>query len=79
MLTLEHTNVTQECLRTYGFYSEIEYYCSDTCDPNPCPEGVACALEYPACDGSEICPAEAICGGVETMVSQQASIGFSTR
>ncbi|CAM9613379.1 unnamed protein product, partial [Scytosiphon promiscuus] len=53
---------SQECLRSSGFYSEIEYYCSDTCDPNPCPEGTACTLDYPPCDG-DFCVAEAVCGG----------------
>ncbi|CAM9613164.1 unnamed protein product [Scytosiphon promiscuus] len=61
---------SQECLRSSGSYSEIEYYCSDTCDPNPCPEGTACTLDHPPCD-DDFCVAEAVCGG-GTIVSERA-------
>lgn len=52
----------QECVRSFDYYAEDDYYCADTCDPSPCLDGEACTLVYPACSEAPCIP-EATCGG----------------
>lgn len=47
--------LVQECLFYSGDVAEDQYYCSASCDLDPCAEGEVCTLLVPGCAAGSIC------------------------
>lgn len=56
----------QECLFYTGDVAEDQYYCSASCDLNPCEEGEECSLVPASCAAGSICGNGYVCSASAT-------------
>ncbi|CAN0075632.1 unnamed protein product, partial [Scytosiphon promiscuus] len=61
----------QECLFYSGDVADDQYYCSASCDLNPCEEGEECSLVPAGCAAGSICGNGYVCAATATIAVEE--------